>query len=136
MPTRLPDWNARLSAYLAAAARTRFAWGRHDCALFAAGAVEAVRGERPALDLPSEGYTSLPAALRVLRKAGYGGLGDLPGRWLEEIHPALAAAGDVALVADGAHDVLGVVQGEAIYVLRRDGLGLGPRAAMRRAWRC
>lgn len=42
--TRCEDWHARLAAYVFDAGRTPFAYGSHDCALFAAGAVEAMTG--------------------------------------------------------------------------------------------
>ena len=44
---RLPDWPERLAAYLADQRPHRFAWGTHDCARFAAGAVHAITGQQP-----------------------------------------------------------------------------------------
>lgn len=41
---RLPDWRARLMAYLEEAKTRPFRYGVHDCGLFAAGAVEAMTG--------------------------------------------------------------------------------------------
>lgn len=41
---KLPDWQDRLAAYLEDCQGRRFAYGSHDCALFAAGAVEAMTG--------------------------------------------------------------------------------------------
>lgn len=47
---------------------------------------------------------------------------------------ALAAVGDVALLRENDVDLFGLVQGEAIYALRPDGLGLAPRERMVAAW--
>ena len=49
--TRLRDWRTRLAAYLAAGRAKPFAYGEHDCARFAAGAVEAVTGDNPGAGL-------------------------------------------------------------------------------------
>ena len=50
---RTPYWRSALAAYIAETMRKPFAWGLHDCALFAAGAVEAMTGNDPAADYPS-----------------------------------------------------------------------------------
>lgn len=133
---RRRDWKARLTDFVVRAAREPYALGRHDCALFAAGAVEAVTGHDPAADWRGD-YGSKTAGLRALRQAGHADHIAVAAALLEEIHPAFAAAGDIAVVADdptGA-SVLGVVQGEMVYVLRETGLGLVPRTAMTRAFR-
>ena len=44
---RLHDWEHRLTRYVTEVACTGFAHGSHDCALFAAGAVEAITGIDP-----------------------------------------------------------------------------------------
>lgn len=46
--TRRPDWPERLLRFVEGRTRRRFAWGRHDCALFAADWVKAATGEDPA----------------------------------------------------------------------------------------
>lgn len=132
---RRPDWLARLTVYLAAAARQPYAIGTHDCALFAAGAVEAVTGHDPAA-VWRGAYDSKMAGLRLLRAAGHDDHLAATSATLPEIAPPFAAPGDIAAVHDGAgQTALGVVQGEMVYVLRETGLGLVPRTAMFRAWR-
>lgn len=42
--TRFRDWERRLVDYLRDAKARAFTWGQHDCATFAAGAVDAVCG--------------------------------------------------------------------------------------------
>lgn len=133
---RLPDWKARLTGYVTQASARPYAPGQHDCALFAAGAVEAVTGYDPASDWRG-GYATKAGGLRLLRAAGHTDHIAATAAALIEIAPGFAAAGDVAVVLDSISGgtALGVVQGEMVYVLREDGLGLLPRAAMQRAFR-
>ena len=132
--TRLPDWHARLVAYLAAAARTPFDPGRHDCALFASGAVEAVTG----MDL-AEGwrgrYRTLAGGRRVLKRAGFADHIDLAARCLEEVPVSWARPGDIAAVPSADGPALGVVQGGAVYVIGPAGIGLVPLRDATRAFR-
>lgn len=133
---RAPDWKARLVAHLERSSRASYALGQHDCALFAAGAVEAVTGHDPAAAWRGR-YSTLNGGLKLLRKAGHQDYIEATAAHLPEIHPSAAAPGDIAVVEDPSTGslVLGVVQGEMIYVLREDGLGLAPRATLRRAFR-
>jgi len=132
--TRLPDWHARLVAYLAAASRTPFAPGAHDCALFAAGAVQAMTGN----DL-AEGwrgrYRTLAGGRRVLKREGVADHVALAARHLEEVPVSWAQPGDVAAVPTADGPALGVVQGASIYVVSAAGLGLVPLTAAARAFR-
>jgi hypothetical protein len=123
---RRPDWQSRLVDYLGRASRMPFQPGRHDCALFAAGAVEAMTG----VDLAAHWrgrYRTLRGGVRVLRRDGYAD------------HVALAAAhfrargagevampGDLAAVPTQDGPALGVVQGQHVYVVGPDGLGMVP----------
>jgi hypothetical protein len=126
---RLPDWRARLGHHGRASARCPFAWGAHDCALFAAGAVQAITG----LDIAAEWrgrYTTARGAMRVLRRDGGDGLVGLAQARFDEIPVATAQVGDLAVLPSESDDrragfdhVLGVVIGEHIWVLRPDGLG-------------
>lgn len=126
---RYPDWRARLTAYLAAGAREPFAYGRHDCALFAAGAVAAMTG----IDLaaPFRGrYRSLRGGLRVMRAAGYADHVALAAAHLPACDPARALPGDLAVFDTPDGRALGVVQGPGVYVLGPSGaLSIMPRTA-------
>ena len=134
-PARHPDWQARLTAWLAEAARTPFRDGVHDCALFAAGGVAAMTGTDPAARFRGR-YTTLRGGLRVLRHEGLAGNHiDLTARLFEAIPPAFARPGDLAAVTGDDGPALGIVQGEMIYVLRRDGLGLVPLLSASTAFR-
>lgn len=92
--SRLPDWEARLGAFIETNRHREFAWGEWDCILFACAAVEAMTGEDPAATYRGRysDATGARAALRELgkgtllktvdaefqrKKVGYAGRGDL-----------------------------------------------------------
>jgi len=130
---RTHDWRGRLTAFLAAKARAPFVYGEHDCALFAAGAVEAMTGVDPAAEWRGR-YTTWRGGLRVLRAAGHADHVAAVAALLTEVPPAFAAAGDLAVVVGEGGPALGVVQGELIYVLRPEGLALVPFETASRAF--
>lgn len=119
---RYPDWEVRLVDYLGQIARSPFAYGRNDCALFTAGAIRAMTGEDLARGY--RGYRSLKAGHKLLRERGFDDHVALAASLLTEVPPSFAARGDVAVVDGDDGPALGVVQGEAVYVLRPSGLGL------------
>lgn len=91
-----------------------FAWGRHDCFLWAADAVRALTGQDPAADLRGT-YSTARGALRRLRALG--GMQALAAqRFGPQVPVSQAQAGAVVLLppavcADqtGAYGALGVV---------------------------
>lgn len=132
---RLPDWPERLAAYLQAARPLAFAWGAHDCAGFAAGAVHAITGQRV---LPAV-WADRAEAARVLRALG--GLVPAVSRALPALAgPALAQRGDVVLVAVPAGNGravrrwLAVADGARWWAPQHGGLCAGPMAQAVLAW--
>lgn len=126
MRSRPTGWQARLGVWLASTARMPFAPGSHDCALFAAGAVQAITGVDLAADWRGR-YRTLRGGVRVLRKAGYA-----DHIALARAHfPATATpcAGDLAVITTPEGPALGVVQGVMIYAPASIGWGLEPRSA-------
>jgi hypothetical protein len=118
---RVEGWRGRLAAYLAASAGRPFEWGRHDCALFAADCIEAMTGEDPAAAFRGR-YRSLNGGLKALRKAGHADHVALATALLDEVAPAFAQAGDLAMIATPEGAAMGIVQGHRVYVLRPEGL--------------
>jgi len=118
---RLFDWHQRLTGYVSGIATQPFSPGVLDCALFAAGAVDAMTGKNYAKKW--RGYKTLKGGYKALKKAGFNDHIALAASILEEIKPAFASAGDIAVVDENA---LGVVQGSMIYVVGPDGLGMVP----------
>ncbi|WP_309086380.1 DUF6950 family protein [Chelativorans sp.] len=121
---RLPDWRGRLFAYVEEVARKPFTWGHHDCALFAAGAVEAMTGHDIAAPFRAR-YKTLPGGMRLLKRKGSRDHAEYAASIFEEIHPSHAQVGDLAAIDDDGHIALGVVQGARIYVLRPEARGIG-----------
>lgn len=131
---RAPDWRRKLELYVAEAAVRPFAFGEHDCATFAAGAVAAMTGVDPAGRYRG-GYGSLTEGLQLLRAGGVEDHLDLADRLFEAIPVARARPGDLAAVATGEGDALGIVQGEHVYLVGPGGLRLVPLTEAARAWR-
>lgn len=132
--TRLDDWHARLAAYVYEAGRTPFAYGAHDCALFAAGAVEAMTGTDLAAGWRGI-YRTLAGGLKAVKRAGHADHVALAAHHFAEITVAEAMPGDLAVVAGPEGPALGVVQGAQVYVATPTGLGLVPLLQAARVFR-
>ncbi|TAG28565.1 MAG: hypothetical protein EAZ40_03420 [Rhodobacterales bacterium] len=132
--TRLPDWRPRLVAYLASVSSQPFAYGTHDCALFAAGAVDAMTGHAIAAEYRGL-YGSLKEGLKLMRREGLADHVALLRHLFEEVPTAFAMVGDIAVIGEVGTPALGIFEGEQILVLREGGLGLMPRAAATLAFR-
>lgn len=112
-PHRLFDWRSRLSAYVAACHPVPFAWGTHDCVLFASGAVEAMTGIDLAANVRGQ-YADRSGARRVLRNRDCKSLSDLVAKEFKEVPQALASDGDIAVFCNADRKMLGIVMGEMI----------------------
>lgn len=131
---RHPDWQLRLMQVLAEAARRPFQPGQHDCALFTAACVQAMTGQDIAAGWRGR-YRTLRGGRIVLRRAGYADHVALAAAHFPEIPVARANPGDIAAVPTPDGPALGIVQGEAIYLLAPDGLGASPLLSASRAFR-
>ncbi|MDO5621909.1 MAG: hypothetical protein Q4G24_10610 [Paracoccus sp. (in: a-proteobacteria)] len=132
---RLPDWRARLTAYLAEWAGRDFAYGSADCWLFAMGAAEAVTGVDYTAGV--RGYDSRESGLAMGReKTGCAShLVYVSRRFRKQPSVLFAQPGDLAAVDTSDGVGLGVVQGEMIYVLTPEGWGLIPLTEARGIYR-
>jgi hypothetical protein len=129
IPARTPGWQGRLSRYLGACAHRAFEPGQHDCALFAAGAVEAMTGVDPAERWRGR-YTTLRGGARVLRRDGYADhIAATAALLRSRAAGERAKPGDLAVVPSDDGPALGVVQGTQVYVLGPSGLHLVPISA-------
>jgi len=135
MMQRRKDWRAALSAFIAEQAITPFAYGRSDCALFAAGAVEAMCGRSPVAGLDLR-YTTLRGGLRKLRAAGFRSHVALADARLPAIPVGQARPGDIVAVEGDGGLALGIALGEWIAVKTPTGVGHLPISTAVRAWRC
>lgn len=132
--TRRGDWEAALAHYLAQCEGKPYAYGSHDCALFAAGAVMAMTGTDIAAEFRGK-YRSQAGSVRALRTIGAGTLEATIDAKLEPVAVGFAQRGDLVL-HEGA---VGVSAGRfAVFVGDMDEapkLIRVPRAAWQKAWR-
>ena len=94
---RLPDWQARLSAELAASQARAFDYGAHDCCIFAADCILAVTGRDVAADWRGR-YATERDGLALARVKS---LAQLAGRFFKPVQPIFARRGDVAIAPVG-----------------------------------
>lgn len=130
---RIPGWETALHDYIAALSGAVFNWGTLDCALFAAGAVQAMTGIDPAAAYRGR-YSTAGGATRALKRYGAGSLEATIAQQFGEIQIGFARRGDLVLV-DG---MVGVCVGaDAVFIGEADGepgLVRFPRASWARAW--
>lgn len=120
--TRFSDWRSRLNDYLAQSATKGFRPGSHDCAMFAAGGVEAMTGVDPAAKYRGC-YRTLEKAYADLNEDGFFDHVDFAASLFKEIPVAQAGVGDLAAVKGDGVWCLGIVTGPSIAVLKLDGMG-------------
>jgi hypothetical protein len=132
---RRPDWPERLAALIEARRHTEFAWGTHDCCLFAADTVLAMTGADPASEWRGR-YDSEAEALALLGERGLEGMvADAMAAFGAPECPVLAAQrGDVVLATSGNEPLVGVAFGSRIVVPGPERLVFLPLSAGSRAW--
>lgn len=135
---RHPQWALRLARLFESRWGAPLAWGRHDCCLFAADAVQACTGHDPAADLRGTYHTE-QAARRLLVTAG--GLAQLAtDRAGPPIPASYAAPGDIGLLPRGpaspAGAALVVCAGGHWLGVGLMGLVSHHASSVQDAWRC
>jgi len=105
---RVNDWENRLSTYLESVWGMAFCYGRHDCALFAAGAVMAMTGTDFAAEYRGK-YRSAAGSIRALKLYGHGTLEATIDALFADRQIAFARRGDLVMFSGS----LGVCIGEA-----------------------
>lgn len=112
----------RLHDYIRACARTPFKLGRHDCATFATGWVQAAIGRDITHGLSGR-YRTYAGGLRHVRKLGYADHVDLvAGQLRERDSIASAMIGDVVTCDTGDGIGLGICGGDTIHMLGASGM--------------
>lgn len=131
--TRRPDWPAVLAHFVRHSRERPFAWGSHDCALFAAHWVDAATGSRISAEFEGR-YSTRAGAQDII--AEFGGLGALATHFLgEPIDISFARRGDVALFSQPSGETLGVVIGLEVVSPGATGWVARPVFECDRAWR-
>lgn len=132
---RLPDWDLRLDDFLRDSMTADWAWGQHDCIMWACAAVAAMTGADPAAGFRGT-YDSEAGAEDMLASLGHksilGPLQKLFGRPLRGV--GFAQRGDVVLAMIEGTAFAGICLG-AVSVFAQQPLVRVPTAAARMAWR-
>jgi hypothetical protein len=130
---RLPAWQTRFAVLCQQRAAAPFAWGVHDCCLWAADAVHAITGHDFAAAQRGT-YATTAEAARVLQAAG--GVRGVATRALGAPMPAaLAAVGDVVLLEQEGRELLAVCNGLEALAAGPTGLVPVPMRQALAAWR-
>lgn len=111
MKSRISNWESNLSDYLISKRQEPFQYGKHDCAHFVAGAVEAITGKNPMADI-TDGYDSQIGSLRVLKRLGFDDVEQFTDSKFTSILVGFAQAGDIALY-DGSLGI--VISSKAVF---------------------
>ncbi len=134
------DWEGRLVETMEAAAERPFAWGDHDCFIFACNCAAAMTGvDLAALFYRGKVKTRTQAYGRLKRYAG-GGLREAVDRIAElrgmaPVMVTRARRGDWAMIVTPDGDALGVVAGDKVYVPAKHGIFGWSVHACHAAWR-
>lgn len=129
---RLHDWQLRFSDFVQTRAHVPFAWGRNDCCLFAADAVQALTGIDHAAAL--RGYDNAIAAQRLIYARG--GIRRIATDALGlEIKPVFASVGDLVLLENAGRELLAVCNGTCALAPGGDGMAVLSMNAALAAWR-
>ncbi len=131
---RRPDWRERLRTYVLSNLSVPFRPGKHDCALFVAGAIREMTGHDFGRGWRGK-YRSIKAGEALARERGYDDHEAIFSEHLDPVAPSFARVGDLAVVETEAGTALGIVQGEMIYVLHVGGMAIVSRDQMKRAYR-
>jgi hypothetical protein len=132
---RLPDWPERLAAFIEARRDMPFDWQVNDCCVLAADAVLAMTGRDFLADYRGRYATEEQAEALM----GEGGLPAFLPRVMaafgaQEVPPAGAQRGDVALIRLENQLVCGVVTGPHIAAPGARGLAFVPLRRATMAW--
>lgn len=132
---RKQRWPSILAEQIEAARDKPFAWGSHDCALWAADVVRAMTGEDIAAAYRGA-YDDERSAREAMLRIDGGGLRAIGNRAFGPAlnNVAMAQRGDVALVDVDGREAAGIVAGPRVAVPGPDGLQFAPLDSIVAAW--
>jgi len=142
--TRKEHWDTRaLHGFLLSRAETPFVWGQHDCALFAADAIEAMTGVDIAADFRGK-YSDEAGAKLTMRSVAHAATLAEAAAYCARKHglaewpfPLFARRGDLVVVRNGDGSLIaGIVHlnGRHVVAAGEKGLLRLPCRAIVRAW--
>ena len=120
--TRNLNWIPSLFDYMAEVWDTPFEWGVFDCFLFVGGAVKAMTGASFVDEVRGK-YTDMDSALELCKIHGYQSPLDFLARNFERNESILSSSrGDIMVVKEDGELLLGICQGERIYLAGPTGI--------------
>lgn len=138
---RREGWECSLNEFLFKRKNSSFRYGRNDCCLFVADAVEQMTGVDPADGFRGR-YKTKAGAYDLLFEFAGGDIGPAVKKLtrnygMPEVDINHAGRGDIVIVATPRGDALGIVDmtGEQVAVPGRKGLIFYPTIAIKQAWR-
>ena len=139
---RFDHWPSLLHSYLESRRTTPFAYGTHDCCLFAAGAVAAMTGIDPAASFRNHYHSAFGATRRMREVCACATLECIAGRvfgnaGFPSIYSGFAGRGDVVLIAQPNYgDALAVIALNGYPAVAADcGWSIAGRNRRIAAWR-
>ncbi len=134
-PIRIPGWERRLAEAIEAARARPFAWGSHDCAIWAFDLRRDLTGGADVAALWRGRYRTALGAARMMRRLGWPSLEAAGRALLGEPVPSvhLARRGDLLLAGTGLG--FGICLGARAAGIAPAGLTFAPLAACTLAWR-
>jgi hypothetical protein len=130
---RLHNWQIRYADLCRARKATPFAWGAHDCCLWAADVVEALTGVDHAATWRGT-YDTASAAARLVAELG-GVQAIATGALGAAVSTRMAGVGDLVLIEQDGREMLGVCNGVEALVVGPSGLEPVGMQAAHAAWR-
>lgn len=129
---RLARWPELLATFVARRSNTPFEWGRSDCCLFVADAVEAMTGSDPVAQWRGF-YSSERGAARLMRNNG--GVEGFATRILgAPVSPLMAQRGDVVLIDTPTGVGLAICLGNTLAAQGKDGIEYFDFSKAKMAW--
>lgn len=140
---RTQHWATRsYHRFLLDRAHAPFAWGKNDCALFSADAVQSITGVDIAAEFRGK-YADKDSALALIKRICNGStVADAAAHCAarhglaEHKSPLLAKRGDLVIVNDGGNPISGVIHlnGRHVVVMAEAGWKLTSIQNVKRAW--
>jgi hypothetical protein len=141
MLTRLPNWQSALSVYLVDIARRRFEYGRLDCGLFVADAIQVMTGSDVAAQFRGCYKTRIEAFELIRRVSGRPTMEACAMHLAREyavyeVSVLRAERGDPVMLRTGRRSSLGIVamHGTEILTPCKHGILRLPLSLATRAW--
>jgi hypothetical protein len=131
---RAAGWAEALVEAIESRKSTPFAWGSHDCCLFAADVALAITGVDYAH--PVRGYSTREQAEEIIR--GYSGMQAMVTALVGSgpVPVGLARRGDMVLAKFGASESVGILIGaQCAFAELRRGIAYHPMSVATCAWR-